>query len=348
MQQPKNRPPLTPQPTGVDWPTRSWPLAGPNEDVDGAKLQALLGRGFGPESDRVLDFNLGFAVAHRGQLVAERYGKTADEDTNLVSWSMAKSVIHAVVGLLSLDRKLDVAAPAPVEEWANDDRSQITIQHLLNMTSGLQFTEDYVDDQISHVIEMLFGDGETDVGAYARSKPLVATPGTLFNYSSGTTNILSAICGEIIGGGEAGMRQFMKQRLFDPLGMASVDPRFDKAGTFIGSSYLYATARDFLRFGYLYLRDGSWEGRQILPTGWVDNARHPVTPNVEERYWYGSHWWLLDNELGAFSANGYEGQYTIVVPDRDLVLVRLGKTPAERADAVRDWLREIIECFPQI
>ncbi len=348
MQKPTNRPPLHPHPQGQDWPTKAWPIGPLDNDVDSERFRKLTETGFGKGSSQDLSLNLALVVAHRGKLVSEHYGRSADEDTTLVSWSTAKSIIHAVIGMLVLDGRLDLEAPAPVPEWAGDERRSITIQHLLEMTSGLEFVEDYVDDQISHVIEMLFGEGEKDVAAYARSMPLIHEPGTFHSYSSGTTNILAAICGQVIGGGEEGMRTFLTERLFGPLGMASADPRFDKAGTLIGSSYVYATAQDFLRFGYLYLRDGVWDRTRLLPEGWVEHARTPVEPEVDETNWYGAHWWLLDDELGAFCAIGYEGQYIIVVPDRDLVMVRLGKTPSERSDKVMGWLKDMIRCFPTV
>lgn len=348
MQKPTNRPSLHPHPEGQDWPSKAWPIASLPDDVDSARFLELTETGFGRGSNQDLSLNLALAVAHRGQLVSEHYGRSADEDTALVSWSTAKSITHAIIGMLVKDGLIDLDAPAPVPEWADDERAAITMQQLLEMSSGLEFVEDYVDDQISHVIEMLFGEGEKDVAAYARSMPLIHKPGTVNSYSSGTTNILAAICGQIIGGGEAGMRAFMSECLFGPLGMESADPRFDKAGTLIGSSYVYATARDFLRFGYLYLRDGVWEDTRLLPEGWVDHARQPTEPEVDDTYWYGAHWWLLDNDLGAFSAIGYEGQYIIVVPDRDLVMVRLGKTPNERSEIVMGWLKDMIRCFPVI
>lgn len=358
MRIPVNRFPLRAHPRELAWPTAEWPVASPADDVDDVRLSRLLAEGFGTEPQRLeaadlenterrdLERNFGLAITHRGQLVAERYGPTANESTTLVSWSMAKSIMHAVVGLLVLDGKLDLSAPAPVAEWANDERRHITIQQLLNMASGLEFVEDYVDDQASNVMEMLFGAGQEDVAGYARSLPLAHKPGSVSSYASGTSNILSAICGDIIGGGEAGMRSFLNTRLFGPLGMTSADPRFDSAGTFIASSYVYATAQDFLRFGYLYLRNGVWGGQQLLPADWAEHAREPVANFVGDENWYGAHWWLLDDDHGAFAAIGYEGQYIIVVPERDLVICRLGKTPADVAEPVRAWLRDIVSCFP--
>ena len=134
----------------------------------------------------------------------------------------------------------------------------------------------------------------------------------MWNYSSGTTNIVARIAGDVVGGGADSMRTFLQDRLFGPLGMASASPRFDDAGTFIGSSFLYATAQDFARFGYLYLRDGTWDGARLLPEGWVDHARAPVPVPATEEFGYGAHWWLWREYPGAFAAHGYEGQYVIV------------------------------------
>ena len=178
---------------------------------------------------------------------------------------------------------------------------------------------------------MLFGEGKDDVAGYAAALPLDHEPGSVFNYSSGTTNIVARIVGQALGGGEGAMRAFMETELFGPLGMASADPRFDAAGTFVGSSFLYCTARDFARFGELYLNDGTWAGKRILPEGWVEFARTPVPVSPEEEFGYGAHWWLWDGHgfPGTFAAHGYEGQYIVVCPERELVVVRLGKTPAE-------------------
>jgi len=286
-------------------------------------------------------------VVHRGEIVHELYDAGTKPDTTLISWSTAKSVTHALVGIAVRRGLLELDAPAPVAEWAADERRTITLRHLLNMRSGLRFVEDYVDDSISHCIDMLFGSGKDDVAGYASALPLEHPPGSVFNYSSGTTNIVDRIVGQAVGGGEAGMRGFMADELFGPLGMTSADPRFDAAGTFIGSSFLYCTARDFARFGQLYLADGVWDGRRILPEGWVDFARTPVPVPAEEEFGYGAHWWLWDSHgfPGTFAAHGYEGQYIIVCPDRDLVLVRLGKTPVEVRPPVIRRLEQLLASY---
>ncbi|MBV8348599.1 MAG: serine hydrolase, partial [Mycolicibacterium sp.] len=247
----------------------------------------------------------------------------------------------------------DVHAPAAVPEWADpgDPRHAVTVDQLLRMSSGLHFVEDYVDDRISDTIRMLFGDGMEDMAAFAAAMRLDHPPDTFWNYSSGTTNIVCRLLGTIVGGGAEGMARFMVDELFGPLGMATATPTFDAAGTFVGSSYVHACARDFAAFGRLYLQDGTWEGRRILPAGWVDHARTP-TPR-SDGLGYGAHWWIWPGEPGpygpglpgAFYASGYEGQYVVVVPDRDLVVVRLGKTVAELRDNVVAWIGELIEAF---
>jgi CubicO group peptidase (beta-lactamase class C family) len=292
-----------------------------------------------------LGLTLAVLVVHGGEVVVEEYGPDTTAETPLISWSTAKSVTQALLGIAIRDGHIDadLDGPAPVPDWQgpDDPRRQITVRQLLTMTSGLQFVEDYVDADISHCIDMLFGAGQTDVAAYAAARPLEHAPGSFWSYSSGTTNILARLIGDAVGGPDA-MRTFVHAELFGPLGMTSADPRFDDAGTFIGSSFLDATARDFARFGELYLAGG----RDILPPGWVELARTPV-PIVpdEEVSGYGAHWWLWRDFPGTFAAHGYEGQYIVVAPDRDLVLVRLGKTPAELRPNLFAVLQEIVDGY---
>ena len=295
----------------------------------------------------VPSITLAEVVVHGGEVVHETYGPDIGPETTLISWSTGKSITHALVGIAVREGLLDLDAPAAVPEWAGDERGAITLRQLLHMTSGLRFVEDYVDDSISHCIDMLFGAGQADVAAYAAALPLDHPPDSVFNYSSGTTNIVSRIVGQAVGGGEAAMRAFMEAELFGPLGMTSADPRFDAAGTFVGSSFLYCTARDFARFGQLYLGDGVWEGRRILPEDWVDFARTPAPAPVDEEFGYGAHWWLWDRHgfPGTYAAHGYEGQYIIVRPDRDVVVVRLGKTPIEVRPPVIEHLQELLDAW---
>lgn len=296
-------------------------------------------------ADSTIGQTFAMLVLVDGQPVAEHYGREINAATTLISWSMAKSVTHALVGLLVGDGLLSIEDPAPIAQWQSDDRRSITVAHLLNMKSGLMFNEDYVDASVSHCIEMLFGAGQHDVAGYACALPLEHEPGTCFNYSSGTTNIVCSIARDLVGGGEHGMRTYLSERLFGPLGMTSTVPRFDRAGTFIGSSFLYATAREFAAFGELYRNDGVVTGARILPEGWVRHATTPTPVPETEEHGYGAHWWLWP-EYGGFGAHGYEGQRIIVIPGRRLTIVRLGKSPEARRLNMHTYLRRVVEAVP--
>jgi CubicO group peptidase (beta-lactamase class C family) len=271
-------------------------------------VDAVFGR---PASEGI---SLAMVVVHRGEVVAERYGvqpatvfgpeQQVGPDTPLISWSIAKSITHAAVGVLVGDGLVDLDAAAPVPEWRNSPKERITLLDLLEMRPGLRFVEDYVDGETSHCLAMLFGEGARDHAAYAAD--------------------------DVAEGVEA----FLRERLFEPAGMRSARPRFDEAGTWVGSSYVDATAGDFARFGELYRRDGvAVTGRRVLPAGWSDHARtvvaHDDTSLVPGGFDYGRHWWMWPRYPGSIAAHGYEGQYVVVVPDRELTVVHLGKTPAE-------------------
>lgn len=329
-------------------------MAGPSLD---AASRALVQR---PTDEGV---TLAFVLRRRGETLLEWYGSQPanafqpavelDESSTLISWSMAKSITHAAVGVLVDDGLLELVAPAPVPEWEGTPKAEITLLQLLEMRPGLRFVEDYVDDQVSHCIEMLFGDSGPSHAAYAAALPLDRPPGTWWNYSSGTTNIIARILGDVVSGGPGGspddrraaMERFLRSRLFEPCGMWSAQPEFDPSGDFVGSSFVYATARDFARFGELYLHDGVTDlgrGERILPVGWLDHARHRVATDPDTGVGYGRHWWLWPEFPGSLACQGYEGQVTLVVPDRELVLVHLGKTPAAMQPALRRRLVDIV------
>jgi CubicO group peptidase (beta-lactamase class C family) len=269
---------------------------------------------------------------------------------------MAKSITHAAVGILVADGLLDVGAPAAVPEWIGTDRESITVLDLLEMRSGLRFVEDYVDEQTSNCIEMLFGDSGPSHAAYAAALPLDHPIGEVWNYSSGTTNILCRLIGDVVSGGQGGdpaarqaaMTDFLDRCLFGPVGMESAVPKFDGVGDFVGSSYVYATARDYARFGELYRFDGVTdlgEGERILPQGWLDHARTKVAHDPDNGFDYGRHFWMWPQFPGSVSCHGYQGQFTIVVPEKELVLVHLGLTAVEVAPKLRLRLAELIESF---
>jgi CubicO group peptidase (beta-lactamase class C family) len=324
---------LPAQPAGVAWPSRRWPTAPLDPSVDAERLEALLAEPFSEAGEARLGQTHAILVVQRGAIVAERYGQESGPD------------LHAAVGVLVGQGKLDVQAPADVPRWRDDDdpRREISLDCLLRMSSGLRWVEDYVDDDVSNVIDMLFKTGKTDVGGYAEAQQPAAPPDRQWLYSSGTSNIVAKIVGRTLGGGVARYRAFLERELFGPLGMQSASARFDEAGTWIGSSFVFATARDFARFGLLYLRDGCWESGRLLPEGWVDYAR---TPTPHSQGFYGAHWWLNPGDpLGTFYASGYATQRVLVLPALDLLLVRLGVSLEERETWVCDQLSEIVRCF---
>lgn len=343
---------LPSQPAGVDWPTEEWPAGELPPIVDLTPLLDEVCDNDGPLAETVA-----VLVVHRGRIVAERYQGALEHfdrpptpvtaETPLLSWSMAKSVLHAGVGLLVGAGRLDLDAPAPVPEWADpgDPRHAITLRQLLAMRDGLDFAEEYVDGNVSDTIEMLFGDGQSDMAHFAAERPLAAPPGTRFNYSSGTSNIISGIVARTVGPGESYAR-FLHSRLFGPLGMTSADPEFDEAGTWVASSTLRASARDYARFGLLYLRDGMWDGVRLLPSGWVDDARTWVSEDPDDASPYGAHWWgVAGDTLGTFRASGFEGQSITLCPSLDLMVVRLGKTPHEREPNLIPWRIAMVQAF---
>jgi CubicO group peptidase (beta-lactamase class C family) len=340
--------PMPRQPPDTPWPTVEWPVGSIDDlaGVDAAAVRAALAeiRDTPPE----LGVTVATLVIHRGRLVAEQYGDgpdgPVDAATTLISWSMAKSITQTLFGVLIADGLLDrdaIDEPAPVPEFAGTDKAAITIAQLLAMRSGLEFVEDYVDDAVSHCLEMLFGAGASDHAHYAASLPLQHPPGEVWNYSSGTSNILARIAGDVIRGN-------IRERLFERIGMTTAEPKFDAAGNFVGSSYVYATARDFARFGYLYLRDGVWDGDRVVPEGWVDEARtvRSIDPDPPH-YGYGDHWWIWRDQPGSVAAHGYEGQYVVVVPERELVVVHLGKVPSNVRAPLLHKLTAIINAFPE-
>jgi CubicO group peptidase (beta-lactamase class C family) len=338
--------PLPAAPTNHPWPTLTWASA-EMQGGDPDRLDTALDRAFDHNPNRDLALTLALVVVQQGRIVAERYAPTAGATVPLISWSVAKSITHAALGIAYRKGLVDLDATPVAVEWdaPDDPRGAIRFTDLLAMRSGLEFNEDYLDDATSHCLEMLFGSGAVDMAHYAASQALVHPIDEVFNYSSGTTNIISRAIGDAVGGGEESMARFLRDELFDPIGMTSAAPRFDDVGTWVGSSYLYATARDFARFGELVLRDGVWDGRRILPEGWIDAARVPRSTDDEDGSLYGLHWWMEGDDLGTFSANGYEGQRIVIVPALDLVVVRLGKTPATHGDAVTRYCREVVDSF---
>ena len=270
-------------------------------------------------------------VMYDGKLLAEHYAPGFDKNSRMLGWSMAKSVTSALVGILVKQGKLDVNNPAPVPEWADakDKRHAITLQHLLQQTSGLHFEENY--NKYSDATRMLFN--KADMAAYTASRPLKVAPGTQFYYSSGNSNILSRIVRQTVG--NSNYYSIIYDSLFHKLGMYSAVIEPDASGTMVGSSYVFATARDWARFGLLYYNNGIVNGQQLFTGDWVKQTITPFAADKLQHYGY--QFWLngFNKEMPSqrkfpaapadmFYADGYAGQYVFIIPSKKLVIVRLG------------------------
>lgn len=258
-------------------------------------------------------------ILHKDTLIAESYAKGINMSTKLLGWSMTKSVLNAMIGILSKQNKISIHDKSLFPQWT-DRRKNIAINDLLHMNAGLEWTEDYA--AVSEATTMLFASGDMPqyVANLKMNKPK-------WVYSSGSSNLLSGIIRSKFKS-LSDYHSFPYTYLFDPIGMDHSLIESDEAGNLIASSYMYATARDWLRFGRLYLHDGVWQGNRILPENWVNYTCQEVP---DSRGKYGAHFWL--NKEGAafpdcphdiFYADGYQGQYIIIVPSHDLVIVRLG------------------------
>lgn len=352
--------PLPPQPLGVAWPTQAWPEHAPAADVDQAKLTAAFEQAFQPIGRSGLPDTRALLVVHRGAIVAERYAPGFGKEKRFQSWSMAKTVTQALVGILVRQGKLDVMQPADVPAWHGngDARAQLTLNHLLHMTSGLGNFDDTKDPAESLVVRMMFGDQTARMAEYAATPLLVHQPDTHWAYSTATSMIVADIVQRSVGGTREAMLAFMHRELLDPLGMRSAVPEFDAGGTFMGGGFFWASARDYARFGLLYLRNGEWDGRRIFADGWVDYSR--TVAQVANNGTYGAHLWTNHDPKpdqfkmvpGAppsiFGATGNDGQMVVLVPTHDLVVVRLGEHHTARWDTCTADVAAIVAAFPLI
>ena len=326
---------LPEQPPGVPFPTRAWPEGEPVAAVDRAALATAMGALFAARGRGGLPDTRALLVVHRGRLVAERYAEGFGPESRFHSWSMAKSVTQALVGILVREGKLTLDQPAPVAAWqgAGDPRRAVTLRELLQMTSGLD-NADGGSGPTAFAARLLFGDLSHDVVAAAVAPPLLYPPGSHWAYSTATSMILADVVAQAAGGREA-LLALIARELSGPLGIASLVPEFDAAGHFLGGGFVWASAPDWARIGLLFLRGGVWDGQRVLPEGWVDFARTraPATNNGV----FGAHLWLNLEPAGdqfksmpggpdsAFFISGANGQYVAMLPDRDLLVVRLGE-----------------------
>lgn len=268
----------------------------------------------------------GIVVLYRGQLAAERYATGFGPDIPQLGWSMTKSITNALVGILVKNGKLDLERNALFPDWRDDERRDITVDDLLHMNSGLGWNEEY--GSTSDATRMLYL--QADMAHYAADQPLAHPIGTHWQYSSGTSNLLSQIIHDQFPD-DAAYLDFIYDSLFLPLGMYSAVVETDQSGTAVGSSYGWATPRDWARFGQLYLQDGLWDGRRILPEGWVDYSRRAAAGSEGG---YGAHLWLSEGDPtdDAFIFRGFQDQRVFIIPSRQCVIVRVGKNDDRTAN----------------
>ncbi len=322
--------------------------------VDMEKLETAIDNAFAEPDSTRLRRTRAVVVVHDGRIVAEKYARGFSKDTPLLGWSMTKSVINALVGILVGQGKLSVDQPAALDAWQgkDDPRQAITLDHLLRMNSGLEFHEEYTSPK-TDVTLMLFK--EKDAAGYAMNKPLEIEPGKKWYYSSGTTNIISYLMKQALAESDTDYLNFPRQALFEKIGMTSAVIEPDAAGTFVGSSFMYATARDWARFGLLYLKDGVWNGERILPEGWV---KYTTKPTKNSSNWkYGAHFWLNpETSNGRWMPNlpsdlffcwGHESQHVFIVPSRNLIVVRLGLSIEPTSWDFKTFLAEVLDAFPE-
>jgi CubicO group peptidase (beta-lactamase class C family) len=348
--------PLPENPDEIPWPTgdrvdQREILTGVNQLL----LDKALNQAFSEPDLQNLRQTRAVVLVYDGKIIAERYASGIHKDMPLIGWSMTKSVVNALVGILVKEGKLSLEERAPVPEWNNpkDKRHAITMNDLLQMSSGLRFEEHY-SSLLANVNLMLWD--RSDTGAYAASQPLYREPASHWQYSSGTTNIITRIIRHVIGN-QKEYFAFPRNALFNKIGMRSAVIEPDATGNFIGSSLMFATARDWARFGLLYLNDGVWEGERILPEGWVKYTTTPAPHAPKGRY--GAHFGLNAGDpndlskrdfpklpIDLFWASGYQGQSVVVIPSQKLVVVRLGMTHGDGWN-LQEFILNILDALPQ-
>jgi CubicO group peptidase (beta-lactamase class C family) len=342
-------------------PDQPWPLGsgGPVDPramgVDTELLASTLEAAFIEPGNGQLRQTRAVAVVYDGRLIAERYAPGFAPDMPMLGWSMSKSVTNALVGLLVGQGRLVLHEPAPVPEWRSpdDQRRNITLDQMLRMSSGLAFEERY--GPLADITDMLYG--AHDFGAFAAGRHLEVLPDEKWHYASGTANIIARIVRNEVEKTDPNYYRFIRKALFDRIGMTSAVMEPDASGTFVGSSYTFATVRDWARFGLLYLQDGIWNGERILPDGWVAYSTTP-TPKAPKGQ-YGALFWLNAGApddptdrlwpsapVDAYAAQGFQEQKLIMIPSQKLVLVRLGATAPRSAWDTDTFIASVLRALP--
>lgn len=331
----------------VQWPLGSKAAEYIPANIDFARLSKLCKQEVLKTNAKGQQEGRALLVIYDGRLISENYAPGFTKNSKMLGWSMAKSITSALIGLLIKQGKLDLQQPAPVPEWrdAKDERHSITLENLLQQTSGLDFEENY--NRSSNATIMLFQ--KSDMGAYAASRSVREKPGTKFYYSSGNSNILSRIVRQTTG--DKNYHSFIYDSLFHKAGMYNTIMEPDASGTMVGSSYIFATAQDWARFGLLYYNNGVVNGQQLFPADWVKKTAAPSSADKLQQYGY--QFWLNGYDIKTpsqrkfsaapadmFYADGYAGQYVFIIPSKKLVIVRLGFKNFDE----NELLRKILQC----
>ncbi len=343
-------------------PAAPWPegeaveTADPSPGIDYGKLNAALDDAFAEPRPRTPRRTRAVVIVHRGRIIAERYAPGIGADTPLIGWSMGKSIASALTAILVGEGKIDIKKGNLFPEWRGigDPRAGITVDHLLRMTSGLDFDDPHAR-MLSDVRKMLFLEG--DSAAYARAREAVDKAGTSWRYGSGSTSLLSALLRQATEHGRAAYFNFPRRTLFAPLGMSSAVLEPDAAGTLLLPAFAYASPRDWARFGLFMLNDGVWQGKRILPEGWVKYSKMPTKPSDGK---FGAHFWLrvpgflrpdFANDLplpeDRFYMLGHDGQMVAMIPSYDLVVVRLGLSRRRNSWDPDALLYRLLQAFPK-
>jgi CubicO group peptidase (beta-lactamase class C family) len=343
-----------PDPATQPWPMGDvLPMAPPPAEVNAAKVAAAVAAAFDPPGA----LTAAFVVAYQGRIIAERYQEGLDHTTQLPGWSMGKSLTATLVGQLVHEGVYDLWAPAPVDEWqrADDPRRNIRLADLLRMSSGLRFVapQDPDHDRSRGYPDHLYVyTGAIDAHRWAITRPAQWPPNTVGRYRNSDPLTLNHLVRKAaVARGEEYL-SYPQRHLFDKLGIRRMTLETDPYGNFLLQGYEVGTARDWARLGMLYLQGGVWQGERLLPEGWVDFVRTPAPAWSEPRY--GGMFWLNRTKEwpvpeDAYFMAGAGGQWTMIIPTHDLVVVRIGhyKGSAEGEMALRRALALLTEAVPQ-
>jgi len=339
-------------PSQTPWPNGDLvPAIALADGIDSDALQAASEWSFNRSSPEQVTLSL--IVLHKGNIVLERYAEGIDVSTRTRTWSTAKSIAVTLMGILAdankmhLDAPLNLAWLPRVQSTDSDPRKAITLRHVLNMSSGL-YPVDSAGKEYATGSGLSYWAGASSVQG-ALNRGLIRKPGTFWDYENYDTLLAVSVMKHALGD-ETIYRQFPRTALFDKLGMRSTLVSTDRFHDFILSSQVYSNARDLARFGLLYAQNGSWKGEQIISQKWIDFVTTPAPATAKTGNFYGGQWWLVpdsrtDVPKDAYSTAGNRGQYVIVVPSHDLVIVRRGLDYGNQGFNNWDLTREVLKAF---